>query len=782
MKFKKITACILSAILVSSALPTAFAREGYATRGEVAAMLVIAADDYNIGVQKTDIIKGYEDGELHEERPVTRAEALVMLKRAFGTLPESVGHNKRVGYTAENFNDIPDWAKSELKNVFDSGIVAGTGDGIFSPNENVTKEQMQLFISRVFALFGTNLKDDFYVAVNKDKLNSLEIKPGRVIAGTLYDLSDDSTERVSGIINDIISKEWDRDTKEYKIAALYNSILDFDSRNKNGIEPIKPYLEMIDKAENIEDLVKIQNTLYSDICVAPFFNFSLTVDLKESTKYMLYFGTPSATLQKELYDGENGKKNVYLDYLTSLFELGGESEEKAKAMAEQFFDVEVPIAKNTLDVQDQSNVDLIYNVYTLADIKALFPNVDMDSVFKTSGFKNTDKIIITDVDKTKAFAEFFKDENIEALKTYAKLSVIASWGGALNKEFTEVSNKFNRDYLGITGSYSDEELASIQVQSAMSDYISEIYAEKYFSEEAKKDVEKMVSNIVSVYRKRLQNNDWMSEATKTKAIEKLDKMTVKIGYPDKWDTDMDNVKILSPKDGGANFSNMLEISKAQLNKIISLQDETVDKTEWIMYPYTVNACYSATSNDITFPVAILQSPMYDVNVSYEENLGGIGYIIAHEITHAFDNNGSKFDADGNAADWWTEEDYAIFDEKCKAMIDFYDGEEAVPGVATNGTLTLSENVADQGAVSCLTEIVSGLENPNYKAFFESIAKCWASTSSRDWCVYASQTDVHSADKLRVNRVIVNCDEFYDAFGITENDGMYVAPENRVKIW
>ena len=201
-----------------------------------------------------------------------------------------------------------------------------------------------------------------------------------------------------------------------------------------------------------------------------------------------------------------------------------------------------------------------------------------------------------------------------------------------------------------------------------------------------------------------------------------------------------------------------------------------------MYPFTVNACYSPQQNDITFPAAILQAPMYDVNASYEQNLGGIGYVIAHEITHAFDNNGAKFDENGNAADWWTEEDYAAFQQLCQEMIDFYDGEEGVPGIPMNGTLTLSENVADQGAAACITEIVAGLENPDFETLYKSMANSWAATASREYCQYAAQADVHSTEKLRVNRVVVNCDEFYETFDIQEGDGMWVAPEDRVRIW
>lgn len=754
-----------------------------ATRGEVAQMLLTAADDYNPDVQKSDIIKGYEDGELHEDRNVTRAEALVMLRRAFGELPEPEGHNARVAIPAEEFTDIPEWAKEELADVFDAGIVAGTAEGIFSPDDNVTKEQMELFIERVYSLFGTNLKDDFYAAVNKDTLNSLTIQPGRAVSGTLYDLQDESTEAVDAILQEIIAGEYEKGTKEQKIADFYKSVADMESRNAEGIEPIKPYLELIDTAETTDDLIGIQSKLVDELFIYQFMGFGLTIDLKDSTKYTLYFSPIAINLPKDTYqNGTEQQTESYKKYMKTLFVLGGETEEDAEKMADACYDMEKELSASMLDTEDSGNVDKIYNVFTMQELRDMYPNVDMDAVFADSGLKQEDEIIVSDVGLAEAFADYFTDENVETLKAWAKLTVLLGWGGAFNQEFIDASETFNQEFMGVSGSYSPEERAALTLQNTMPDYIGELYAERYFTEEAKQDVEKMVRDIIGVYRSRIQNLDWMSEATKERAIKKLDTMGVKIGYPDEFKSAIDNAEIKSPEDGGSYFTNMLSITAAQKAENIALQGQPVDKSEWLMYPFTVNACYSPQQNDITFPAAILQAPMYDVNASYEQNLGGIGYVIAHEITHAFDNNGAKFDENGNAADWWTEEDYAAFEKLCDEMIDFYDGEEGAPGMPINGSLTLSENVADNGAAACITEIVAGLDDPDFETLYRSMAATWAATASREYYQYAAQADVHSADKLRVNRVVVNCDEFYETFDIDEDDGMWVAPEERVRIW
>jgi len=259
-------------------------------------------------------------------------------------------------------------------------------------------------------------------------------------------------------------------------------------------------------------------------------------------------------------------------------------------------------------------------------------------------------------------------------------------------------------------------------------------------------------------------------------------MQVKVGYPDSWETYLDNADIKSPEEGGTFFSNMISVQKAARAEMLSYQEKGVDKTQWVMAPYTVNACYNATANDITFPAAILQSPMYDVNASREENLGGIGYVIAHEITHAFDNNGAKFDEKGNAADWWTQADYAAFQAKCQAVVAWYDGRESAPGIPCSGELTLSENVADLGALRCIVECAGRLDDPDYAALFRTVAQTWASTAPRNTLEYLATADVHAADKLRVNRALQTIPQFYETFDIKEGDGMWVAPEERVSIW
>lgn len=784
MKLKKIIIMsIAAAMLAANSSFAVFAEDEAATRGYVADYLLKAADFYNPGVQKTDIIKGYDDGQLHEENGVTRAEALVMLERAFGKLPELKGHNKRTAFPSETFTDVPEWAKSELEDVFNAGIVRGKSDGIFAPDDPVTKEQLATFCRRVFAIFGTNEKDDFYAAINKDDLEKSEIKQGRSSSGVMNELNDKATENVIKIVKELADKQNEKGTPEQKVADLYKNITDKEAIDKVGLAPIKKYLDEIDTIKTIDDMKAFETKVRAELFMNLFAGTSLSVDAKDSTKYSLQFSTLSPLMGKDFYaDAAPAQYNSYIKFLKSVLMLSGEDENAAAGDAEKIYNLEKTLSASTLNPQDYYNVDKVYNAYKFDDLAKQLGNIDLNKVLTEDGLKKEDIIIVSDVGLTEEFVKLYTDDNIESLKAAAKFNIISGFGSALSSEYTTIADTFNQEYIGISGSYSDDEKAIASLESIMPEYMGKLYSDKFFSEEAKKDVTNMIKDMISVYDKRIDNLSWMSSATKEKAKEKLASIKIKVGYPDKWDTYMDNVDIKSKSEGGSYFDNVLAIAKEACAYGVSQQGKPVDKDVWAMPAFMVNACYDPSANDITFPAAILQAPMYDVNASYEQNLGGIGFVIAHEITHAFDNSGAKFDKDGNAADWWTKEDYDQFQKLCSDMIDFYDNWEAAPGIAESGEQTLSENIADQGSIACITEIASGLENPDYKAMYSQLAKCWMITSSREYMQYLTQIDVHSLGKLRVNRTVVNCDAFYSAFDVNENDAMYVSPENRVKIW
>lgn len=780
---KRITAIVIVLCLLLAISPAVLADDqpNYATRGVVCDMLLSAADDYTPGLTRGDIIKGYEDGQTKEDQFITRAESFVMVSRAFGTLPAPVGNDLRLSPSLVSFTQVPVWAEYDVNNLINARVIIGTDDGSLHESDNVTVEQMETMIRRIWALKGNNIRDDFYNTANKPWLDTSVISPGMVTAGGFNDIGELNDKRLTQIINDITSSTYEKGTKEQKISSFYHNVLDMDARNKEGFAPIKSYLEKIDAVDSMEELYAVQKSLMDDLSIGGLVSFSLGVDLKDSTQYTMYFGSVTPGLTKDMYAGEDSPQVVaYKQYLEKILVLVGDDNPSDKV--ESFYVLEKELSKSQIEPQERSNVDKIYNLYTIDKIQEMFTAIDVKQIITDLGFQLPDKIIVQDVGLMEAFAKYYTEDNLSLLKAATKISLVSGYGGAFGQDFLDVSNEFNKVFYGMEGTKTNAEIASITTQNIMSDYLGKIFIDKYFSAEAKRDVENMVNEFVDIYKDRISNLEWMSDATKQMAAKKLDTMTTKIGYPDSWETPMDKVEIKSGEDGGSYFENLLAIMKQSRLETIALQGKPVDKSKWMMSAYTVNAYYNPPSNEIVFPAGILQAPFYDINAPKEANLGGIGMIIAHEITHAFDNNGSKFDEKGNATDWWTESDLQKFEQLCGNVIAHYDKYEVAPGIYTNGTLTLSENIADLGGMACALESMKKINNADYDIFFKNNAKIWEMTCTRQYLEYANQIDVHSANKARVNKVVQNFEEFYQTYDITESDGMYISPQERVKIW
>ncbi len=751
------------------------------TRGEAADMLAAAADDYTPGISKEDILKGYDDGQLHEDRGVTRAEALVMLKRAFGEFPAPMGHNLRTGYPAESFTDIPDWADEEIADVLASGIIAGTSENTLSPNDPITKEQLELLIKRTYAYMGKNLKDDYWTTVNKSTLDTLEIKEGRTtVGGASNTIADTVEEQMITIRDELLAGNYEKGSKEQKIADFYRSVMNKEYRAKTGMAPIMPYIELIDKAQSVEDIIKINNTFVEETGTMLLMCYGTDVNVKDNSKRVFCFDVSRGQLgAKALYEDQN-IMDAYKKLMNTYFKSVGESDEEAAKDTELAAGYESRTMEHFLDVQDLTDIDKLFNPYRLDDIKEMFPKVDLDSVYTASGYdeswKTTD-IILYYPDYIKAVADEYTDDNIDTLKAYTKFAILYKLGNTLSDELLDAKYTF-METVGMGARKNEEQNALSAVEGMFNDYLGEIYANKYFSAEKKQNVENMVKDIIDVYKTRIENVDWMSDKTKEKALLKLDKLNILIGYPEVYKDPYEYAQINSD----SYYENYVSLLLSEHKKDIEEQFTPISKNDMLVPAYEVNAGYRPSMNQIIFPAAILQAPFYDYDASYETNLGGAGYVIAHEISHAFDNSGSDYDENGNAINWWTDEDRAAFDALCDKMAEYYDGLEIAPGILSKGKQTLSENIADNGAVSCILEIASHLENPDYDALFRSAAYCWAQSAPRSYLAYITASDVHSSAKLRINRVFQNNQIFYDTYGIKEGDGMYVAPEDRVQIW
>ncbi|MGG2073386.1 M13-type metalloendopeptidase [Lysinibacillus irui] len=775
----------MTIIMVLSVSVSVYADETspVATRGDIVTTLLTAADAYQPGINKATVIQGSKNGDLRENEPAKKVEALVMLSRAFGELPEPVGNDLRSGTFDIEFTDVPAWAKKDIDKLTKAGVLTGNADGTLGANDTITIAEFQNIIARIWSLQGSHLNDDFYEAINKEWLNKSTIPVGEIMGGGFPELQKENTDKIEEIINALSGKEFAEGTKEQKIADFYSTALDTKNRNKQGIEPIQKYVKAINEAKTLDELVQADLAQEKELGLSSLFGFAIMNDAKNSSENALYYAGLATGLDKNSFVTEDANaKNAYIEYMTKLLVVSGEEESTAKALAEQVYEMEKSLASVSLDPHEQGDVNKYYNPYTIQQFDDMFKTVDMKQVLTSMKVDSADKVIVFDLKLAEKGAEVLNDTNLHVLKAYSKVQLLMATGSLLSDEFGDAANEFAATLYGVTGEKTEQENAVALTTSTMSGYLEQMFAEKHFSPNAKKDVEQMVEKLITTYEERIKSLDWMSETTKAKAIKKLDTMIVKIGYPDKWDATLDNVAIKTYDEGGSLFSNTFAVNKAYIENTKAKLGKPVDRSEWVTSVYTVNAFYNALNNEITFPAGILQAPFYDINAKPEENYGAIGMVIGHEISHAFDNNGSAYDEHGNANNWWTDEDFEKFKDKNQKLIEFYNAIEIIPGVLNDGQLTLSENVADLGGMAASLQVVSQMSNPDYKAYFESNAEMWKSTTTKEFAAVLSKNDVHSANKIRVNRTIVNFQQFYDTYGIKAGDGMYVAPEDRVSIW
>lgn len=750
-----------------------------ATRGEVVEMLLAAADDYNPGVTKEDIIRGYEDGDLREDQSVTRAEALVMLARAFGTLPERKGVNAAQAIPADSFSDVPAWAAETLAPVFEAGLVAGTAPGVFSPNEAVTVHQMELFIRRTYALFGNSERDDFYATANKDHLDNAEVGD---YTGTGYEIGDIAFDQAADMLfglYDEVNAGTLTDIRARKLEAYDSSVMDAEGRNAAGIAPIAEDLDAIAAAQSVEDLYDLSLLDDTKTGLSLMFDWGYVPNPWDSAHYMLYLDAVSPLATVDAYVGSNpAAYDAYVRYLTTLLTLSGKSEDDAARMAENYMGFERSLAEADAYALTQLSME---------EVEALFASADVSGMLQQLGYEGVEQVCAEYPERLQTLAAQLNEASLETIRDYLYTKVIVEAAPYLSEAFTQA--RFDLNY-ALYGTYPQNlgGQAVGAVMDDMTDYVSQLYMETYGNDETVADVRAMCEEIRDVFRTRIEALDWMSDATKEMALRKLETIDFYIGGPDSENaaSALDEAAILAPEDGGSYFSNAMAIRKAKLAADSQRGSMPVNTEQYVWQYYggaiADNWSYAPEVNAVVLPMAGLQAPMYDPTASEEENLATLGFTIAHEITHAFDSDGAYYDETGSLSNWWTDADWAQFDALCEEVVAYYDGWECVPGIATDGGLALSENIADLGAMSCLMDIAATQSDFDYEVFFEKVARILVNTSSREWLAYLAVADPHSAGGVRINRLLSSCDAFYDTYDVQPGDGMYVAPEDRVGIW
>ena len=385
-----------------------------------------------------------------------------------------------------------------------------------------------------------------------------------------------------------------------------------------------------------------------------------------------------------------------------------------------------------------------------------------------------------DVGQAEKINSLLVEENLQALKDYSTFVMLNDTAEYASEAYVRLQRDMQHALYGTSEGWTDEEIWQNLTQSLLPWDFGMIYVKENFSSEDKEEVEKMIGQILDEYEEILMRQEWMSDATKQKAIRKLETMAVKIGYPDEWPAARDMMQVTSISEGGSLLSNLLTSMQVAIKVERDKLGTKVDRSEWDVTPQTINAMYDPLNNEIIFPAGILQAPFYDSEYSYGENWGGIGFIIAHEVSHAFDSSGSLYDEYGNYNEWWTDEEAEQFAILAEDIVEYY-GKYEVMGTPVNGDLTLMENIADLGAMTCVASILEDDKQALNEAFHQ-LAFNWASKATDSFTLYLLNVDTHSPNKVRVNGVLSSCDAFYEIYNIKEKDGMYVAPENRVGIW
>ena len=634
-------------------------------------------------------------------------------------------------------------------------------------------------------------QDDFYKYVNNKWDKSTVIPKAKSSWGSFVEVSEKNQDFLKNLIKELEEKKVSGNTNEQKILTLYKSFSDMKRRDELGISPIKNSLEKIDAIKDIQDLQKynIENTRQGN---NEFYGWGLGTDLNNAKNYAIYLGDASLGLSVDYYQKDTAENrkilSEYTNYVSDMLKFLGEKDTLQKA--QKIVQFEKDMASTMLKVEDYHDVKKYNNPRSVKDLANITKNIDLADYLKKVGV-NTDKVIISELNYYQNLDRFLKDENIDLIKDYMKFQLINGSTAYLTDEIGKRSFEFYGRYLnGQKERETLEKRALYFTDGTLGEMVGQIYVKRNFTPEAKKDTKEMVEYIRKALKNRISKLSWMSDTTKKKAQEKLAKITVKIGYPDKWK----DYSTLVFKDDDTLYDLVEKMNDWGYKDTLKKVGKPVDKTEWGMSANTVNAYYSPTGNEIVFPAGILQPPFYDAkNSEAAANFGAIGTVIAHEITHGFDVSGASYDGDGNVRNWWTNEDRAKFDAISKKLADEFSSYTVVDNTRVNGEFTLTENIADLGGVNIAYDALQLYlkDHPNStkayddtisKLFFLSYARMWRQKSTPEYLKNSVKTDSHSPNFLRVNAILKNVDAFEKTFEVKEGDKMYKAPADRIKIW
>ena len=629
--------------------------------------------------------------------------------------------------------------------------------------------------------YNPKLIDDFYANVNHEWLINAKLKPGRVRTGAFNELQDVIDERLKALMTDETVKGHDGEL----VRTLYALWLDWDSRNEEGVDDLNTQAKKITAITSINELseyFKTKDSFYNGTVIADYVAGFDNIDSEAYNLEILATGLSlgdSAEYRKMTSNGERTKK-MHDGIVMYMLRRLGYPESEAKKFLESSFEFEKAISESMMTVDELNAPEAIkkmYNPITMQELREkskAFPFADIIEAHNANS-----KLICLEQPKwLEALNALYTPENLENIKAYLLCNLAGSYITITDEPAFREYQRLSRERYGITQSRPDDELAVNFVHSSLSVPVSRIYVSRYVPAEYKREITEIINDTVKYYRNMLAGEEWLSEATRNKAIEKLNAMRLNVAYPDKW-VDFSGLNIDSKK-------GLIEAVKAmrryKTQKYFYERLNTrVDHDLWINDVVVVNSYYRPSENSINIIAGILGGEFYNSEMSYEEKLGGIGAVIGHEISHAFDTNGAQFDKNGSMKDWWTEEDYKKFQTRADKLIKYFSAMK-VNGENYNGALVQTESIADMAGIKAMLGIAENHKDFDYDKFFRSYARIWKTAETPEFVDVLIKTDVHALSFLRVNAIVQQYEKFYETYKIQKGAGMYLAPDERVAVW
>lgn len=614
--------------------------------------------------------------------------------------------------------------------------------------------------------------------------------------GSFDRLAEDNNKRINGILKELLENTYPEGTVEQQLSDLYKLAMDSVRREKEGIAPAMPIIQKMEAAKTKEQLFAIQLELmpYGNM---EFFHLYFGADDKNASQNILSINQGGLTLGQKDYYLENDEATIkireaYKAHIVRMFQLFGFKKSVAEKKMKNIMKVETALAKVSKSRTELRDPIANYNKMTFADFDAKYPHFQLEKQTNAMGVKSEyiQEMVVGQPAFMAVADEIFANMKPEEYRDVMEWGQIGSAAGFLNDAVREADFDFYGKVM--SGRKEDHPLwrrATTQVQGFMGEELGRIYVKKYFPASSKERMKKLVENLRITLGERIAAQDWMDDSTKVNALLKLNTFYVKIGYPDRW-RDLTGLKIDAKKSYYENVKECRRFLTAwQINHTAG---KPVDREDWYMTPQTVNAYYNPTTNEICFPAGILQVPFFDPTADDAFNYGAIGVVIGHEMTHGFDDQGRRYDKDGNMHDWWKDSDAKNFTERTDKYADFFSGIKVLPDLNANGRLTLGENLADHGGLQVayyayknatknnLLPVIDGLTAD--QRFFLAYAGVWAGNITEAEIRNRTKSDPHSLGRWRVNGALPHIDMWYDAFGIKEGDKMYISKEKRLSLW